>query len=109
MDPNSTLAEIRSLLSKSDDLEALSELPDLIEGLDNWLSRGGFLPREWENNKTNSIWDQEDLDLALQQIRKLLRGECDPAQIKVLGEKWEELDSWLSSGDYIPSAWEMVD
>jgi len=54
MDPNETLAEIRRLVrvigtpaADEAGVEAL-RLAELVEGLDNWLSRGGFLPDKWE-------------------------------------------------------------
>lgn len=51
MDPNTALAEIRELVAESY-REALTEdetsrLCDLIEGLDRWVTRGGFLPAAW--------------------------------------------------------------
>ncbi len=51
MDPDETLVEIRRMVSEaSDDLESadISYLVDLIDGLDSWLSKGGYLPKEWE-------------------------------------------------------------
>jgi hypothetical protein len=51
MDPDTALNQIRGIIAKADrdglapaDMIALM---DLIEGLDNWLSKGGFLPDEW--------------------------------------------------------------
>lgn len=62
MDPNATLAEIRILIKRVDnakDYPTVAErneqralagtyLVDAIEGLDGWLSRGGFLPDAWQ-------------------------------------------------------------
>lgn len=58
MDPNATLAEIRRLIDNLKfqiephtglvDLDDASELIDRFEGLDDWLSRRGFLPADWE-------------------------------------------------------------
>lgn len=42
MDPNALLEEIRS--HYGDD----TELAYLIEDLDEWLTKRGFLPRDWE-------------------------------------------------------------
>jgi hypothetical protein len=52
MDPNAALKQIRSLIElvrqdKITDSE-LYDLAYLIEGLDNWLSKGGVLPEAWE-------------------------------------------------------------
>ena len=52
MDPNAALATIRRLIDlyakdavlDQDDASALVEA---VEGLDGWLSKGGFLPEAW--------------------------------------------------------------
>lgn len=43
MDPNTTLTELRKYAIGETDQWAL-----LFEALDNWLTRGGFLPRPWQ-------------------------------------------------------------
>lgn len=53
MDPNAALAQIRELTDKASRYGELSDsetnlLVDLVEGLDGWLSKGGFLPEPWE-------------------------------------------------------------
>jgi hypothetical protein len=56
MDPNATLAEIRAALAdmgRSDITpheyaDAASVLHERIEILDEWLSKGGFLPDAWK-------------------------------------------------------------
>lgn len=57
MDPNITLAEIRALTlrirnhkASADDAEMADDavhLGELVDGLDAWLSNGGFLPMAW--------------------------------------------------------------
>lgn len=56
MDPNAALAEIREIVKNTHDARyvtfekiehELERLVDLIDGLDNWLSKGGFKPRDW--------------------------------------------------------------
>lgn len=51
MDPNTALARMRALTERADSqqltLEEGFELAELISGLDQWLSRGGFLPTDW--------------------------------------------------------------
>lgn len=67
MDPNAALAEMRAalrqledarqLLGKEADLDALwkaiiasDRLAESVESLDDWLSKGGFLPDAWATN-----------------------------------------------------------
>lgn len=50
MDPNVALAQIRELveaLQQEPDDSLAEALVDLVEGLDDWLSKGGFLPEPW--------------------------------------------------------------
>ncbi len=50
MDPNANLEEQRRLFAQLDngiDFDALSRLAELAQALDEWLSKGGFLPRPW--------------------------------------------------------------
>lgn len=47
MDPNAALEEIRALIAASEPEDLDDRLVELIEGLDGWLTRGGFLPRQW--------------------------------------------------------------
>ncbi len=51
MDPNATLTELRGLVQESY-AEALTEdethrLCDLVEALDEWITKGGHLPSAW--------------------------------------------------------------
>ena len=58
MDPNAALKEIREIVKNADKPNPLkgiyeehaefSRLIDLIDGLDGWISKGGFLPRDWQ-------------------------------------------------------------
>ncbi|MFI6867593.1 hypothetical protein [Nocardia sp. NPDC050406] len=59
MDPNTALTRIRELIIEADALSAslchddsevhsiLYDLTEAVEGLDRWISRGGFLPECW--------------------------------------------------------------
>lgn len=52
MDPNKTLEFIRELIrtSKTDETVFYEEsgwMFELVENLDEWLTNGGFLPKEW--------------------------------------------------------------
>lgn len=58
MDPNANLEEIRetikSLRGHENDSDAKiatdgERLADLVEALDEWISKGGFVPTEWQN------------------------------------------------------------
>jgi hypothetical protein len=52
MDPNATLRQLRELVkefNKQHDFEhPQRELVDTIVDLDEWLTRGGFLPDSWK-------------------------------------------------------------
>lgn len=54
MDPNEALRELRRIMTQLDKAQAAWEVEQLAEraadvfgGLDDWLSKGGFLPDEW--------------------------------------------------------------
>ena len=53
MDPTECLAEIRRLTAKrnndpsSFDTVDAAMLCELVDGLDAWLTKGGFLPSQW--------------------------------------------------------------
>lgn len=54
MDPNETLVELREAISLYDggpdhDYEAAGRFMNAFEALDEWLSKGGFLPDAWVN------------------------------------------------------------
>ena len=52
MDPDATLAIVRTLvtahLAGTADTDDTSALVDAVHALDEWLSRGGFLPSDWQ-------------------------------------------------------------
>lgn len=52
MDPNANLAEQRRILARFNADEAsladAERLAELVAALDEWISRGGFLPAEWQ-------------------------------------------------------------
>lgn len=56
MDPNEALRRLRRLceaLSDRDDYdnEVAGELAGQFEALDQWISKGGFLPDDWQRNQ----------------------------------------------------------
>lgn len=57
MDPNETLHEIREkvaeALAESGNKRAdlVDELAELVDALDGWLTKGGFLPHAWTEGR----------------------------------------------------------
>lgn len=60
MDPDANLEEQRELLKKMRDwdgkfgqdlIEWGQRLADLVEALDDWMSKGGFPPKAWKHDK----------------------------------------------------------
>jgi hypothetical protein len=48
MDPTTVLADIRAMIADYQQGTVPSfHLLDLVDGLDRWLTRGGFLPDQW--------------------------------------------------------------
>lgn len=50
MDPDIALAHIRELIPvvlSSEDTSPGDELAETVKGLDEWLSKGGLLPKAW--------------------------------------------------------------
>jgi hypothetical protein len=61
MDPNKTLREIRELDRKALRLERADKslppedadrLMELVRALDEWLTKGGFLPTDWRKGRS---------------------------------------------------------
>ena len=58
MDPDETLAQLRALAKDTLSGEYATgdepafELAELLTSLDEWLSRGGFLPNAWEAGRS---------------------------------------------------------
>jgi hypothetical protein len=50
MDPNAALATIRALIAgwKIDGEIDCDSLAEHVDGLDGWITRGGFLPSAWQ-------------------------------------------------------------
>ena len=72
MDPNTALKNIRRI---AQDVRASAhyrgskadELADAVHGLDEWLSRGGFLPSNWSDDtvRTSTVWSGPVVDSVL--------------------------------------------
>ena len=59
MDPDEALKRLRELTQNvlrlaelgEDNAELGVELAEQVEALDEWISKGGFLPKAWQPNK----------------------------------------------------------
>jgi hypothetical protein len=59
MDPNQALSDIRWIVRDLDENEyrgrnaatALYDLADMFNALDAWITKGGFLPTDWEKRQ----------------------------------------------------------
>lgn len=52
MDPDANLAELRRLTQTADlSDDELERVVVLFRSLDEWISRGGFLPRAWKQKE----------------------------------------------------------
>lgn len=49
LDPTQTLTEIRELAEEWPEIDDFDALPQKVKDLDEWLSKGGFLPDQWNN------------------------------------------------------------
>lgn len=81
MDPNETLRQLRELILTNGDcggpddmdcpnLPIMGEILELFQALDEWLKKGGFLPKEWDVGK-RSGWLRDEWS----QIEKQLGDE----------------------------------
>lgn len=72
-DPNELLARARALVALRDTTawdEAADMLAETFNALDNWLTRGGFLPQEWlKYPRTRQV----ELDTVASQVAQAVR------------------------------------
>ena len=65
MDPNKTLEEMRALVERiheeldEDATTSAEELALLVTSLDEWLTRGGFLPDAWASQRDTQPTPEE--------------------------------------------------
>jgi hypothetical protein len=63
MDPNATLERIRAITARRTNWSEADELLDLVRELDEWLSKGGFLPDAWlyvhDSRRESPVVDQQ--------------------------------------------------
>lgn len=81
MDPDAALAKLRGLLAEvvineGRDPGEATVVAEVFEGLDQWLSRGGFLPQAWAARVVN-----------LEQALALERENADRLDRELAGEK----------------------
>lgn len=52
MDPDANLKEQRGIIERADEMEVdgddLLRLTDLVKALDEWITKGGALPKAWQ-------------------------------------------------------------
>ena len=68
MDPDTCLSEIRSIVQHADDPDEPDAVEDrferlvqLVDGLDTWMSVGGYPPGSWQPEahlRTPAVWSQ---------------------------------------------------
>jgi len=71
MDPNKTLEQIRALAKYIGDHD-YDALVDLVNSLDSWLSKGGFLPDRWKGASCVPVDTTAQLRRALHEINQSL-------------------------------------
>lgn len=75
MDPNATLSQLRRVVARIHDNDATPRDPEtaamlqdadllatLFDSLDEWISRGGFLPQEWSSDRVAKAVAKKVLD-----------------------------------------------
>jgi hypothetical protein len=77
MDPDAALKEMRALVEEvlhdnNPSEEAAERLSELVEGLDGWISRGGFLPTAWQPKQPRR--DSDEQRFAWKIIDTVVRG-----------------------------------
>lgn len=79
MDPEATLSNMRGLadvITSHGDSAYAEELAEAFQALDDWLSKGGFLPVAWEQarrpyvTKTGRILTDADIEYLAEQAER---------------------------------------
>lgn len=96
MDPDEALREIRSIIAEHEEAQDSEELGDdddnedntahesidvprlidLIDGLDSWMMKGGFLPKSWADARDQSK-DSRETKKAVAAVKRGLAGFSD--------------------------------
>lgn len=106
MDPDETLRLLREAYSRFEDVrgaesgpvvDAASDMRDAVVALDEWLSRGGFLPAAWRRSLGMSAEQAHVLLDGVTAVEKDIRGGAEP---------WENYntDAERGEGDGLGSA-----
>lgn len=95
MDPNETLRAIRALLTE-DDGRTDPELADKVRALDEWLTKGGFLPEAWDHApyaKLRANARQSDVEHGLdwKDLGQAYQGTCECGEWSNTGDTLVEL------------------
>lgn len=105
MDPDEALRRIRELVrpgAERDDPDG-SELSELVAGLDEWLSKGGFLPAPWQAGRllvpAPAYLDDDEDDESGDDTWDELRPPADYEQ--VTGEPYVKLHGPGEDGTYV--------
>jgi hypothetical protein len=72
MDPDETLKEIREILQKKRiEIGELSRLLDCFEALDEWITKGGCLPKDWQKKSVTLEEGITSFNKTLDSVEKL--------------------------------------
>jgi len=74
MDPTATLDEIRKLIEE-DQGGTDPELADRILALDLWLSKGGFLPKQWSTTTRENVGPEANVEQHAHGVMPVDRGD----------------------------------
>jgi hypothetical protein len=113
MDPNETLERMRKISAwvgvspsvptaePSIVREALSELVELFDGLDDWLSRGGFPPEAWREGPDAPEEPRTEAQKDWDAIRPDPLGPPDPPATRRVKVRWTTRDvrEWEATFD----------
>lgn len=68
MDPNENLKEQRKIVAEINaardadadafDFDKVMRLADLVQAMDEWMTKGGFLPEAWVSTERNAARDR---------------------------------------------------
>jgi hypothetical protein len=88
MDPNAALDNLRRAMADEDTAEMSPEVYDAFTALDNWITKGGFLPSDWQQESPMIVVGQfpaTELMHALKAAEK--RGGIRKMRVKIEGDK----------------------